>query len=162
MKTRLKHLARICPALLLVAAAAAAVADPDPAGQLLNAISKVDAEAFDAFNRCSDPNELKRHESYFSPAVEFYHDTGGVTWDRASMLANTAKFVCGKYRRELISGTLKVYPVNGFGAIAQGTHQFCAIADGQCVGRAEFTVIWQEIGARWQMTRVLSYGHRPS
>ena len=31
--------------------------------------------------------------------VEFYHDTGGVTWTRQDMIANTEKYVCGKFRR---------------------------------------------------------------
>lgn len=162
MLTILRSLTRICSAALLFFAGAATSADVSSEALLLNAISKVDAEAFDAFNRCSDPAELKRHESYFSPDVEFYHDAGGVTWDRASMLANTAKNACGKYRRELIPGTLTVFPIKDFGAIAQGSHQFCSIADGRCDGRAEFTIIWRNVATGWQITRVLSYGHRPN
>ena len=124
------------------------------------AIAKVDSEAFDAFNRCKDPEQLQKHASFFAPNVEFYHDTGGVTWDREAMLANTRKYACGNYRRELVAGTLRVYPIKDFGAIAQGTHRFCSLADGKCEGLADFTIVWQFTEGKWLVTRVLSYGHR--
>jgi hypothetical protein len=76
------------------------------------------------------------------------------------MLANTEKYVCGKFRRELVPGTLKVFPVKDFGAIAQGTHRFCQFADGKCEGLADFVVVWSNQNGHWQITRVLSYGHR--
>ncbi len=136
----------------------AAAADEDPS--LLQAITKADFEAFDAFNRCKDPAQLQKHASYFSPTVEFYHDNGGVTWNRDAMIANTKKYVCGNYRRELIAGSLRVFPIKDFGAIEQGTHRFCSFEDNKCEGMADFTTIWQNVDGKWQMTRVLSYGHR--
>lgn len=145
----------------LVALTSCALPAPSSSFEHLdNAIAKVDAEAFDAFNRCKDPEQLRKHASFFAPSVEFYHDTGGVTWDRAQMLANTKKNACGNYRRELVAGTLRVYPIKEFGAIAQGTHRFCSLADGKCEGLADFTIIWHFTQGKWLMTRVLSYGHR--
>lgn len=131
-------------------------------GSLQSTIAAQDRAAFDAFNKCADPDELKKHASYFAEAVEFYHDTGGVTWTRDAMLSNTAKHACGVYRRELVPGTLKVFPVKDFGAISQGTHRFCSFAGAQCEGLADFTIVWQQSGPVWRMTRVLSYGHRPA
>lgn len=127
---------------------------------LFQAISTLDTEVFDAFNHCSEPGQLQKHESYFAPDVEFYHDIGGVTWTREAMLANTEKHVCGNFRRELIPGTLKVFPIKDFGAIAQGEHRFCQFASGKCDGLAEFVMIWHNNGGRWEISRVLSYGHR--
>jgi hypothetical protein len=92
---------------------------------LFETISALDTAVFDAFNHCSSPEQLTKHASYFAPDVEFYHDTGGVTWSRQEMLANTAKYVCGHFRRELVPDTLKVFPIKDFGAIAQGSHRFC-------------------------------------
>lgn len=123
-------------------------------------IARLDAEVFDAFNRCADPAQLERHAGYFDPAVEFYHDTGGVTWTREAMLANTRQYACGRFTRERVPGTLTAYPVHGFGAIAQGQHRFCQVATGQCEGLADFTMVWQLQEGRWRITRVLSYGHR--
>jgi Domain of unknown function (DUF4440) len=130
------------------------------AEELQATISAQDTAAFDAFNHCSEPGQLKKHAGYFAKNVEFYHDTGGVTWNRKTMLANTAKFVCGKFRRELIEGSLKVYPIKDFGAIEQGAHRFCQFESGRCEGLADFVIVWRHRSDKWEMTRVLSYGHR--
>ena len=151
---------RLLGILFSMAACVAVAAPADDKDALLSTIANLDTEVFDAFNRCSDPAQLERHASFFSTRVEFYHDTGGVTWNRKAMLANTKKYVCGNYRRELIEGSLRVYPIKGFGAISQGTHRFCGIADNKCEGLADFLIIWQYSKAKWQITRVVSYGHR--
>ena len=98
----------------------------------------------------------------FSDDVEFYHDNGGVTWSREEMIAGTRKHVCGNFRRELVANSLKVYPIQGFGAIAQGSHRFCQFSSGVCEGMAEFTMIWRQADGKWEITRALSYGHRPA
>ena len=77
--------------LLLAAPAAPALADDD----LATTIAALDHAVFDSFNRCQDPAQLERHAGYFDPAVEFYHDTGGVTWTREAMLDNTRRHACG-------------------------------------------------------------------
>ncbi len=76
------------------------------------------------------------------------------------MLANTKKYVCGNYRRALVAGSLRVYPVKDFGAIEVGVHRFCNISDNKCEGQADFTIVWQHAQGKWRITRVLSYGHR--
>ncbi|GAB3509179.1 nuclear transport factor 2 family protein [Pseudoxanthomonas daejeonensis] len=141
--------------------ASAAEPEQPPTGAGLTAtIAALDAAVFDAFNRCAEPGQLDRHASYFDPAVEFYHDTGGVTWTREAMLDNTRKYVCGKFTRELVPGSLAVYPVAGFGAIARGEHRFCQSGAGTCDGQAEFVIVWRLRDGQWQITRVLSFGHR--
>lgn len=130
------------------------------AESLERTIAELDAATFDAFNRCTDSKQLERHADFFAEDVEFYHDTGGVTWNRAAMLANTRKNVCGNFTRELIPGSLKVYPIKDFGAIEQGSHRFCQVASGKCEGLADFTIVWHQTKAGWKITRVLSYGHR--
>jgi len=127
---------------------------------LFETISALDTDVFAAFNACSDPAQLDRHADFFAPDVEFYHDTGGVTWTRDAMIANTRQYVCGNFRRELIPGTLEVFPVKDFGAIARGSHRFCQFASGECEGLADFTIVWRLQDGRWTITRVLSYGHR--
>lgn len=133
-----------------------------PTDPLFVKIAALDAAVFDAFNHCSRPGELDRHASYFAPDVEFYHDNGGVTWTREAMLANTAKNVCGHFRRERVEGSLEVFPIRGFGAIEQGVHRFCPFDTGKCDGIARFVVVWRQRGDAWQITRVLSYGHQPA
>ena len=132
------------------------------ADPLFDTISALDTAVFDAFNSCSSPGQLQKHASYFAPDVEFYHDTGGVTWSRQEMLANTEKNACGNFRRELVPGTFKVFPIKDFGAIEQGSHRFCQFASGKCDGIADFVMVWSNQNGNWQITRVLSYGHRPN
>lgn len=144
-----------------VSLASSAQPAPDqPAAELAAAISALDGAVFDAFNSCSSPGQLEKHASYFSPDVEFYHDTGGVTWNRQDMIANTKKHVCGNFRRELIPGTLEVFPIKDFGAIEKGTHRFCQFKTGACDGIADFAIIWRLEEGAWKITRVLSFGHR--
>ena len=125
--------------------------------QLTATIAALDATVFDAYNRCN----LAIFARYFTPKVEFYHDKGGATWDRATVVANTRKYICGKVRRELLVETLRVYPIKDYGAVEEGEHRFCQVQGGECEGIAKFLMIWRNKNGRWQMTRVISYGHRP-
>ncbi len=151
-------LAAFC--LALAAPALAAPADASREETLEATIAALDGAVFDAFNRCGDPAQLRKHAGFFAPDVEFYHDTGGVTWTREAMIANTGKYACGHYTRELVAGSLRVSPVKDFGAIAQGVHRFCQVDTGRCEGEADFVMVWRHHDGRWQVTRVLSYGHR--
>lgn len=169
---QLEKLVKKCAALIIVvaalavfglpvAAAADSQATPAPsADALFDTISALDTAVFDAFNHCSSPAQLRKHASYFAPDVEFYHDNGGVTWTRKDMIEKTRENVCGHFRRELIPGSLSVYPIKDFGAIEQGVHRFCQFKTGVCDGMADFVIVWRHQGGTWQITRVLSYGHR--
>ena len=158
----MNHVSRQCGIALLATAAFAASAENAQQSALQDTIAKLDHAVFDAFNRCAEPAQLQAHADHFAPDVEFYHDTGGVTWTREAMIANTAKHACGHYTRTLVAGTLQAYPVKDFGAISQGVHRFCQVDTGRCDGEADFTMVWRLQDGRWQVTRVLSYGHRPN
>ena len=151
----------IAAALLFGAVESAAAAERTPE-QLTQVIDELDTAVFDAFNTCADPARLAEHAAYFDPAVEFYHDNGGATWTRDEMIERTRANVCGNYRRERVPGTLKVFPIKDFGAIAQGTHRFCPMGSTACAGEADFVMVWRERDGQWQVTRVLSYAHRPA
>jgi hypothetical protein len=148
------------PALLIVAAFGTAASSATSSDPLFDTIAALDTAVFDAFNHCSAPGQLDKHASYFAADVEFYHDTGGVTWSRDAMLANTRKNVCGHFSRELIAGTLEVYPIRDFGALETGSHRFCQFDSGKCEGLADFSIVWRKQNGAWTITRVLSYGHR--
>jgi Domain of unknown function (DUF4440) len=151
----MRHLIGMALALLTSSGSAAAQQASLP-DTLTPAISALDAKVFGAYNRC----DLDSFAQYFSPNVEFYHDNGGATFDRKTVIANTRKYICGKVTRSLINGSLKVYPIKGFGAIEEGEHRFCQINSNTCEGVAKFVMIWRQTGTRWHITRVLSYGHR--
>lgn len=132
------------------------------AGDLFATIAALDAAMFDSFNQCKDPEQLQKNASYFAADVEFYHDIAGVTWTRQELIANTEKNACGNYTRKLVPGSLRVFPIADFGAIEQGVHRFCQTATGKCEGMADFVMVWRYQDGVWQITRVLSYGHRPN
>jgi hypothetical protein len=126
---------------------------------LVDRMLSLDTQVFQAFNNCQNQHELDKHASYFSDDVEFYHDNGGVTWDRKTMISNTKKFACGNFTRKLISTSFKAYPVKAFGAITEGVHIFCQNKTQECEGQANFVMVWRNIDNKWVITRVLSYGH---
>ncbi|OHE86061.1 MAG: hypothetical protein A2579_05705 [Lysobacterales bacterium RIFOXYD1_FULL_69_11] len=94
--------------------------------------------------------------------MEFYHDLGGVTWTRESMIDNTRRNACGRYTRQLVEDTFDVSVIAGFGAVARGTHRFCQVDSGRCEGEAEFVMLWRHQDGRWQVTRAISFNHRPA
>ena len=138
---------------LLAANPATSATDP-----LTGEIRALDTKVFDAYNRC----DLDTFAAAFDPNVAFFHDTGGATFDRDTMVANTRKYICGKVRRELIATTFHVYPIKDYGAIAEGEHRFCELATGRCEGIAKFVIVWRKAGDAWRIGNVLSYGHRPA
>jgi hypothetical protein len=126
---------------------------------LYQTISELDTEFFGTFNNCEVPEQLQKHASFMDPNVEFYHDNGGVSWTRKDYIDKTRQNVCGNFRRRLTPGTLKVYPIKGFGAIEEGEHSFCDIKSGKCFGAANFMFVWQQTSDGWHITRAFSYGH---
>jgi hypothetical protein len=127
---------------------------------LADTMKAFDTAVFDSFNHCQNPQELDKHASFFAADVEFYHDNGGVTWDRDSMIANTKNNACGHYTRKLVEGSFNVHSIKDFGAITEGVHIFCQNKTNQCEGKADFVMVWRKVDDKWQITRVLSYGHR--
>lgn len=130
--------------------------------KLHKTVHDLDFQLFDSFNKCTDTSELEIHASFFAPDIEFYHDNGGVTWTRDAMLANTQKYACGNYTRELIESTFNVSPIKSYGAISTGVHRFCQIATKDCAGTADFVMVWRNANGKWEVTRSLSFGHRPT
>ena len=131
----------------------AAIDSPDA---LFLRIESLDRALFDAFNRC----DLAKLSSYFAPDMEFYHDKDGVTWSRDKFIGDVKNNVCGKFRRELVAGTLEVFPIGQYGAVYSGTHRFCQFGANKCEGIGRFMHIWQNKAGDWKITRVISYDHK--
>ena len=112
---------------------------------------------FDAYNA----HDVDGLMVMFSDDLEFYHDTGGML-DHAQVTAGfTNVFANNKdIRRDLVDGTLEVYPVKGYGAIEIGAHRFCHTENGKpdC-GTFKFMQLWRYKDGAWQVTRDVSYGH---
>jgi len=125
--------------------------------ELDSAITTLDAALFDAYNKC----DLEKFASYIDENVEFYHDQGGVTLGRAALTDSVKKNICGKVTRELVPGSLKIYPMKGYGAVEIGVHRFHHPGhdDTEGIGEAEFIHLWQYKDGAWKITRVISYDH---
>ena len=145
---------RFIAVMLFTGACIAAPAEP-ASSDLHRTIADLDAKVFAAYNRC----DLEAFASFFAEDVEFYHDQGGVTRDRKSVIDAVKKNICGKVRRELVS--MEVYPLHGFGAIESGVHRFhqAAVDPKNAVGEAKFFHVWEKKDGKWRLTRVISYDH---
>ena len=144
-------------ALLVGRADAQALESIKSQEELDKAIASLDAALFDSYNRC----DLEKFSAFFAGDVEFYHDQGGVTLGKEKLTESVKKNICGKVRRELVPGTLQVYPMHGYGALEMGVHRFHhpGAEEREPVGEGKFIHLWQKKGGAWKITRVISYDH---
>ncbi len=61
--------------------------------------------------------------------------------------------------RELVPGSLAVYPLPGFGALEVGTHRFLHPGEPNNIGQAQFLHVWRLKDDEWKISRVISYDH---
>ncbi|MFK2901029.1 nuclear transport factor 2 family protein [Dyella jejuensis] len=118
-------------------------------------IAAQDSALFNAYNHC----DLVTFARYIAPDIEFYHDKGGLTLGRANMVESIRHAICGKLRRELMPGTLEVYPIKDYGAVEIGEHRFCELSTGRCDAVGRFIHLWRYRNGSWQLSRVISYDH---
>ena len=127
--------------------------------EMYDTIARLDSLFFDAFNT----RNLEKAMSFFSEDLEFYHDKGGldnyqVTRQKLQQLfANNSQT---GLRRDLVPGSLEVYPIPGYGAVQTNLHRFCHKENGKddC-GTFKNIMIWQLKEGSWKVTRVISYDH---
>ena len=124
---------------------------------LFEAIAHMDSAMFDAFNAHNTDALM----SLFTDDLEFYHDKGGLT-NYQQTAESFRKLFSGTpdIKRDLVEGTLEVYPVKDYGAIEIGTHRFCHKENGKddC-GSFKFVMVWRRVDDTWKVSRVVSYGH---
>lgn len=123
--------------------------------ELYTGIVQADSLFFDAYNTCE--KNLDTYASYFSDDIEFYHDKGGIMTSKPDIIAATKKNVCGKVTRELITGSIEVYPIKDFGAIEIGLHKFHNSAEPNAISKAgRFMIVWKSDNKTWKIVRVVS------
>lgn len=154
---------------LLAAAGAAPVAIP-ATDELHSEIRAADQQLFSLFfaAKC-EPDKLR---TLIADDFEMYHDKAGVVATNADQFMAQYAQACAARakpdawfsRRALVSASLHIDPVPGFGAIEDGDHDFYERhgVDGaeQLAGHAHFTHLWQLTTSGWKLKRVLSYSHR--
>jgi len=125
---------------------------------LFKTIQSFDTQLFDAYNHCN----LSALAAMVSDDLEFYHDQTGLSVGKAPFITAIQENVCGKVERTIVPGSIKVYPLKGYGAVEIGVHRFHHPGhpeDG--VGEAKFVTLWQNKNGTWKVTRAISYNHGP-
>jgi ketosteroid isomerase-like protein len=125
--------------------------------ELTSAISALDTQLFDAYNNC----DIDKLGSMVVDDLEFYHDKTGLMVGKQPFLVAIKNNICGKVTRQLVKGSLEVYPLKGYGAVEIGTHRFYhpGTQDHGDVGEAKFITLWQYKDGAWKVSRVISYDH---
>jgi len=123
---------------------------------LYKTIQSLDTKFFDAYNHC----DMATISSMVADDLEFYHDKSGLERGKQSLVDGLKKYICGKVTRELVPGSLEVYPLAGYGAVEIGVHRFHhPVNESEGVGEAKFIHLWQNKDGVWKITRVISFDH---
>jgi hypothetical protein len=125
--------------------------------ELFNEIKQMDSIMFQAFNT----QNMEKFKAMFTEDLEWFQDNGGLIPYKTVFenFGNTFKNE-NKLSRELVKGSLEVYPIKDYGAIQIGRHQFKHVENGKLeIGTFKFLMIWQKKDSLWRISRVVSYDH---
>lgn len=157
--------------MILVAVATNATAQragPAQTQQQFDEVAAADQALFSAFfDRCDTEALAKMVTDDF----EMFHDKNGFMAKSGKEFLDALAGTCARQktgedyraRRELVPGTLKVFPLNNYGAIEVGVHRFFQLLPGKpekLVEISQFTHVWKKEESGWKLSRVLSYDHR--
>jgi len=143
-------------------------AGPRPTQELHDEIAAKDLALFKAgFDTC----DTAALASLVTDDFEMYHDKGGLTATSGAQFVKAVERTCARQktgedyraRRELVPGTMKVYPLANYGAVQVGEHRFYQLLPGKPEKLVEislFTHVWKKDASGWKLARVLSYDHR--
>jgi len=137
--------------------------------KLSSTILAKDSLFWRTYNNC----DTARFKNFFTDDVEFYHDKGGLTVGLETFAASFKQNLCSnndfRLRREVVAGTVKVFPLQKsdiiYGALLSGEHVFYILEKGKkerLSGHARFTHVWLLKDGNWKMSRILSYDHGPA
>lgn len=121
--------------------------------KLFDEIIAMDKEFFNAYNNC----DLEKQASIYSDDIEFFHDNGGLMTSKKEIIEGTERNICGKVTRELVDGTVEVYPINNYGAVQIGFHKFHnnQEPDAESIS-SKFIIMWHNENGNWKMTKIIS------
>ena len=124
---------------------------------LFNKIANLDSSLFAAYNS----KNLDLMKTYFTQDLEWYQDNGGLIGFE-KVFSNFQSIFNREYdlKRNLLNESLEVHPIEGYGAIEIGKHQFKHIENGKLeIGTFKFLMIWKNDKGSWKIARVISYDH---
>jgi len=113
----------------------------------------MDKQYFDAYNSC----DLETQEYIYDTEIEFYHDQGGLETNKKALLKALKDNICGKVTRQLVPGSMEVYAIANYGAVAEGYHTFFNKEQpNEPQIPSKFITIWKETTTGWKMSRIVS------
>ncbi|WP_460219522.1 nuclear transport factor 2 family protein [Psychroserpens sp. MEBiC05023] len=136
--------------------------------EVYNILKANDSLLFErAFNAC----ETQYLKQLIAEDFEFYHDIGGIESSKEGFIKSMRNGICNsnnatKSRRELVEGSLEVFPLknNGeiYGALQNGVHKFFETTNGKEVAGsiAKFSHLWILENDTWLLKRVISFDHQ--
>jgi hypothetical protein len=121
---------------------------------LHDTIARLDSILFDAYNNC----KLDVFESLISEDIEFYHDRGGLSKSKKDLVQSIKNNICGRITRELLPGSIEVYPIPGYGAVQMGAHRFFNNQEKErgTSHFSKFVHTWHRENGQWKVARVIS------
>ena len=125
--------------------------------ELFTKVANLDSALFAAYNA----KDLDRMKTFFTKDLEWYQDNGGLI-DFEQVFINFESIFNRDYKlkRNLIKESLEVHPIEGYGAMEVGSHQFRHIENGKLeVGTFKFLMIWKNDNGNWKISRLVSYDH---
>jgi len=119
----------------------------------------LDSALFAAFNA----HDADRLGTFFTPDLEFYHDKGGLAGYDSTLAGFSRLFTqaaTADKQRELVPGTLEVYPLGDFGLLEICQHRFCHTENGtrEC-GTFKNIMVWRKEATGYKVSRVISFDH---
>jgi hypothetical protein len=134
-------------------------ADGLRSGPLFDSLARMDSVLFDAsFASC----DATKANAIFADDVEFYHDqTGFATGEQVRENTRRLTASCPRGQgvtRTLIPGTLRIYPIEGYGAVQMGLHRFDERGASSST-LTRFVHVWRLVNGTWRLARVLSLDH---
>lgn len=178
MRNLVRRQFSVSPYAPLLAVLVTLVAHPTLRGQIVTAPATeatmpVDSSLFEELRRSDSllfdasfvSCDAAKANGIFSDDVEFYHDRAG--FSSGAQVRETTKNLtrnCPRDRgitREVIAGSLRVYPIGNYGAVQIGVHRF--VERGAATSDvAQFVHLWRRTDGGWRLARVLSFDHRPT
>lgn len=128
-------------------------------GSLFDELARMDNALFEAsFVLC----DATKANAILAEDVEFYHDKDGLS-SGEQVRENTRRLTASCPRehgvtRTVVPGSLRVYPIEGYGAVQVGVHRFDERGAATST-LARFVHVWRLQDGKWRLARILSLDH---
>jgi uncharacterized protein DUF4440 len=161
-------IAALASSFMAISAVGGPKAGPSQTQELYDEIAAMDQKLFAAvFDTC----DIVTLATLVTDDFEFFHDKDGLSSTSGAQFVKAIEGTCARQktgedyraRRELVAGSMQVYPLNNYGAIEVGRHRFYQLLPGKpekLVEDSQFTQVWKKDETGWKLARVLSYDHK--